>query len=92
MGARYGIAVIDDELRILGPVDVDPAAIVLRHPIQTTDASGFQERLIITGERGRHRERLALIFMSVAGGSTERVADAIVSAAAAAAAAQADQR
>jgi hypothetical protein len=81
-GGRYGIAVVDDELQILGPVDIDPAAVVVRHPLQAVDASGYQERLVITGDRGRHRDRLALIFMSVAGGSAERVADVIVAAAA----------
>jgi hypothetical protein len=77
-GGRYGIAIVDDELRILGPVDIDPAAVAITHPLAAVDASGFQERLIITGDRGRRRERLALVFMSVAGGSAERVADAIV--------------
>jgi hypothetical protein len=83
-GSRYGIAIVEDELRILGPVDVDPAAIAITHQLRAVDASGFQERLIITGDRGRRRERLALVFMSVAGGSAERVADAIVSTVAAA--------
>lgn len=79
-GSRYGIALVGDHLRILGPVDVDPAAVAIAHPLRGVDATGLQGRLIITaGER--RRERLALVFMSVAGGSAEGVADAIVAAA-----------
>jgi len=79
-GSRYGIALVGEHLRILGPVDVDPTAVAIVHPLHGVDATGLQGRLIITaGER--RRERLALVFMSVAGGSAEGVADAIVAAA-----------
>jgi hypothetical protein len=78
-GSRYGIGLLGDNLQILGPVDIDPLAIVLTHPLRGIDATGLQSRLIITaGER--RRERLALVFMSVAGGTPEGVADAIVAA------------
>lgn len=80
-GSRYGIALSGDELRILGPVDVDPSAVVIHHSLAGMDATGLQGRLIITATDGR-RDQLALVFMSVAGGSPEGVADAIVSAAA----------
>ena len=78
-GSRYGIALVGDELRILGPVDFDPTAVTLVHTLKGVDATGLQGRLIITAGDGR-RDRLALVFMSVAGGSAEGVADAIVAA------------
>jgi hypothetical protein len=79
-GSRYGIALFGDDVRILGPVDVDPSAVVIRHSLRGIDATGLQGRLIITATDGR-RDQLALVFMSVAGGSPEGVADAIVAAA-----------
>jgi hypothetical protein len=79
-GSRYGIALVGDDLQILGPVDVDPTAVVIVHSLRGLDATGLQGRLIITSGEGR-RDRLALVFMSVAGASAERVADAIVAAA-----------
>ncbi len=80
-GSRYGIALFGDDLRILGPVDVDPSAVAIRHALRGMDATGLQGRLIVTATDGR-RDQLALVFMSVAGGSPEGVADAIVAAAA----------
>ena len=79
-GSRYGIALADDRLEILGPVDADPSAVAMTHPLDGIDATGLQGRLIVTAGEGR-RDRLALVFMSVAGGSAEGVADAIVEAA-----------
>jgi hypothetical protein len=79
-GSRYGIALFGDDLRILGPVDIDPSAVMIRHSLRGMDATGLQGRLIITATDGR-RDQLALVFMSVAGGSPEGVADAIVAAA-----------
>ena len=79
-GSRYGIALFGDDLRILGPVDVDPGAVAIRHALRGMDATGLQGRLIITATDGR-RDQLALVFMSVAGGTPEGVADAIIAAA-----------
>jgi hypothetical protein len=79
-GSRYGIAISGDELQILGPVDVNPSAVAIRHAMRGMDATGLQGRLIVTATDGR-RDQLALVFMSVAGGSPEGVADAIVEAA-----------
>lgn len=78
-GSRYGIALYGDDLRILGPVDIDPSAVAIRHALRGMDATGLQGRLIITATDGR-RDQLALVFMSVAGGSPEGVADAIIAA------------
>ena len=79
-GSRYGIALFGEDLRILGPVDVDPGAVAIRHALRGMDATGLQGRLIITATDGR-RDQLALVFMSVAGDSPEGVADAIIAAA-----------
>ncbi len=79
-GSRYGIALSGDDLRILGPVDINPSAVAIHHSLRGMDATGLQGRLIITATDGR-RDQLALVFMSVAGGSPEGVADAIVTAA-----------
>jgi hypothetical protein len=79
-GSRYGIALAEGRLEILGPVDVDPSAVALTHGLNGIDATGLQGRLVITAGEGR-RDRLALVFMSVAGGSAEGVADSIVAAA-----------
>ena len=76
-GSRYGIALVGYDLRILGPVDTDPTAVAILHSLRGVDATGLQGRLIITAGDGR-RDRLALVFMAVAGGSPEGVADAIV--------------
>jgi hypothetical protein len=80
-GSRYGIALFGYDLRILGPVDTDPTSVALLHSLRGIDATGLQGRLIITAGDGR-RDRLALVFMSVAGGSPEGVAETLVRAAA----------
>jgi hypothetical protein len=80
-GSRYGIALIGGNLGILGPVDVDPTAIALVRPLGDIDATGIQGQLVITAAQGS-RDRFALVFMSVAGGTPEGVADVIAAAAA----------
>jgi len=77
-GSRYGIAIFGHTLRILGPVDVDPRAIVLERSLKGMDATGSQDRLVITATG---RGQFTLIFMSIAGGPADRVADYIVEAA-----------
>jgi hypothetical protein len=78
-GARYGIGLLRDQLQILGPVDVDPAASAIRRPLRGLDATGVTGRLIITADN-TGRDRFALVFMSIAGGSAESIADTIVAA------------
>jgi hypothetical protein len=80
-GSRYGIALIGPNLGILGPVDVDPTAIAIVRPLRGLDANGIQGQLIITAAEGS-RDRFALVFMSVAGGTPEGVAEVIAAAAA----------
>ena len=79
-GSRYGIALIGTNLGILGPVDVDPSAIVVLRQLRGLDATGEQGQLIITADESV-RSRFALVFMSLAGGTPERVAEIIATAA-----------
>lgn len=76
VGARYGIGLLGGQLQILGPVDVDPMATAIRRPLKGLDATGVTGRLIITADNSG-RDRFALVFMSIAGGSAEYIADAI---------------
>lgn len=83
VGNRYGIALIGPDLAILGPVDVDPSAVRVTRSLQGMDATGIEGRLVITsGER--RSDQFAVVFMAVAGGTVEGIADVIVAAAAAA--------
>jgi len=82
-GSRYGIALMGPNLAILGPVDIDPSAVALTHHLRGLDATGIQGQLIITAADPSH-DRFALVFMAVAGGSCEGIADVIAAAAAAA--------
>ena len=79
-GSRYGIALIGSNLGILGPVDVDPSAIVVLRQLRGLDATGEQGQLIITADESV-RSKFALVFMSLAGGTPERVAEIIATAA-----------
>jgi hypothetical protein len=79
-GSRYGIALIGSDLGILGPVDVNPSAIVVLRPLRGLEATGVQGQLIITADEG-FRGRFAMVFMALAGGTPERVAQIIANAA-----------
>ena len=79
-GSRYGIALIGSNLAILGPVDVDPSAIVVLRQLRGLDATGEQGQLIITADES-FRSKFALVFMALAGGTPERVAGIIATAA-----------
>jgi hypothetical protein len=81
-GSRYGIALVGTNLAIMGPVDVDPSAIVVLRPLRGLDATGAQNQLIITADDG-FRGKFAMVFMALAGGTPERVAQIIVTAASA---------
>src|SRR6185295_6039960 len=70
-GSRYGIALIGTNLGILGPVDIDPTAIVALRPLHGLDATGAQGQLIITSDEG-FLNRFAMVFMALAGGTPER--------------------
>jgi hypothetical protein len=81
-GGRYRIAILSDVLQILGPVHVDPWAVAFERTLEGVEAIASQDRLVITAQG---RAPLTLVFMSVAGGTPERVADLIATAAAGAA-------
>lgn len=51
-------------------------ATAIRRPLKGLDATGVTGRLIITADNSG-RDRFALVFMSIAGGSAEYIADAI---------------
>lgn len=80
-GSRYLIALAGQRLQVLGPAEDDPTAVVFERPVGEMDATGFNERLVIsqTGEAGSSK---VLVFMALAGGSPESVADEILGAAA----------
>ena len=77
-GRRYILATYGTRLRVLGPVDVDPSAIVLDHAIAGLDATASEGRLVVSGTTGR--AALVLVFMAIAGTTPDLVAKAIVDA------------
>lgn len=74
-GRRYGIAVRGTRLQILGPIDIDPLAVVLDRPVGEIDASAIAGRLIVNEPRGR--SGFVLAFMSVAGATIQDLRDMI---------------
>ncbi len=76
VGSRYIIQFKGANLRLLGPVDRDPAFVALERPLAGMDASGDDGRLVINQIRGG-RAGLVLVFMSVSGGSLKSVATEI---------------
>lgn len=75
-GRRYGIALRDSRLLILGPTDIDPSRVALDRPIAGMDARSVEGRLILGNPNG-----LVLAFMAVAGPATQDLAAIIVEAA-----------
>lgn len=79
-GSRYNLEVDDTVLRILGPTDLTADTIVVTQDLAGMEATGFDDRLVITfGGGGRHG--MVLVFSDLQGASIPEVADAIVSAA-----------
>ena len=62
-GNRYLLARVVDELQILGPVHLDPAAIADRIPIAAIEAFVLEERLII--ESRDKRTDISMSFVAV---------------------------
>jgi hypothetical protein len=77
IGCRYLIEVAEDRLRVLGPADQDPTAVAFERSIQQMDATGLNERLILS-ERGSSNQRSVLAFISLAGGTPSGVADEVL--------------
>lgn len=75
-GRRYAIAIRGSQLRILGPVDIEPSRIALDRPIAGMEARSIQGRLILGNQDG-----LMLSFMAVVGLPTQDLEAVIVEAA-----------
>jgi hypothetical protein len=74
-GRRYGIAVHGSRLHILGPIDIDPSAIVLDRSVVGIDAIAIEGRIVVS--EPRQRSGLVLAFMSVAGATIQDLAQMI---------------
>jgi hypothetical protein len=64
-GQRYGIAIRDARLQILGPAEIDPSRVALDRPVAGMDARSVGGRLILGNPDG-----LTLAFMAIAGPAT----------------------
>jgi hypothetical protein len=80
VGSRYNIQLDGSSLRVLGPVELNPATVALERALIGLDASGNDGRLVVNETRNG-QARFILIFMSTKGGSSESVAAKIVQAA-----------
>src|SRR4029079_14242330 len=78
-GHRYSLALRPGRLLVLGPTDVDPAAIMLDRDVAEIEVRSLDGRLILRERNGR--SGLVLAFMAVAGPSTENLASTIAEAA-----------
>ena len=64
-GNRYLLARVVDELQILGPVHMDPAAIADRIPLVAIEAFVLEERLIIESRDGRADISMSFVAVSL---------------------------
>ncbi len=79
-GSRYALEVGGATLRVLGPTDIDPTAVALTQVLTGMEATGFDERLVLTfGGGGRHG--MVLVFSDLDGSSAAGVSAAILTAA-----------
>jgi len=72
IGSRYILAMRRGLLEIRGPIDDDPAQVVVGRPIGDLDVVGVSDGLLIT-ERRQRPDRLALSFSQVMGRTAEGV-------------------
>jgi len=79
-GRRYGLAVDGPRLRIMGPLEVDPATVAVDRAVTDADASVVDGRLVIRGPKGK--TGFVMAFMSLAGMSPAALAEVIGRAAA----------
>ncbi len=78
-GHRYGLAVRRSRLLVLGPIDLDPSAVVLDRAVAEIEARAVDGRLVMSEPRSR--SGIVLAFMSVAGPTTADLAAQITEAA-----------
>jgi hypothetical protein len=64
-GNRYLLARVLDELQILGPVHLDPAAIADRMPLEAIEAFVLEEQLIIEGRDKRTDISMSFVAVSL---------------------------
>jgi hypothetical protein len=64
-GTRYGLALGRSRLLVLGPIDLDPFAVVLDRAVAEIEVRAVEGRLVVS-EPGS-RSGLVLAFMSLAG-------------------------
>jgi hypothetical protein len=74
-GRRYGIAIDNSSLRLTGPTDLDPDALIIERPLAGLEAQALEGRLVLS-EPGS-RSGLVLAFMSVSGTTTAMLAETI---------------
>ena len=76
-GERYLIHADDTRLITLGPVEIDPNAVVLSSGLRGLDATGLNGRLILSGVDDRDFD-LALLFTGIAGGRLDDTAETLM--------------
>lgn len=75
-GRRYAIAIEDDRLRILGPIEIDASRVALDRPLATITAHAVEGRFIASDPSG-----VLLAFMAVSGATPQRLASLVNAAA-----------
>lgn len=78
-GRRYGIAIRETQLLILGPTDLNSRNVALERPARAIQVSALEGRLILSEPSSG--SGLVLAFMSVAGAPLNELADTIRAAA-----------
>lgn len=81
-GHRYGLALRSNRFQVVGPIDVDPTAIVVDRAVADVEVRTVEGRLIVS--EPANRSGLVLAFMSVAGPAPSELAAGINAAARAA--------
>jgi hypothetical protein len=73
-GRRYAIALQEQRLQVLGPIDIDDKKVALERPVADIKVSAVEGRLVINEET---RSGVVLAFMSVAGAGLDDLARTI---------------
>lgn len=71
-GSWYTLESDGTDLRVVGPLDRDARAVAVQRPIAALGATAVNDRLVVNGDGG-----LVMVFMRVAGMSSDAVAHAI---------------
>jgi hypothetical protein len=76
VGSRFTLTITGSRLRITGPDDLDPTKVAFEWPLADLEATGLNDRLILT-QAGHVRRNVVLVFMALAGSSPADCAAAI---------------